>query len=85
MEDANIGWAAAIIIGCLAGWTAQYFMKSQTGIFLNTFLGILGAALTNFLLGIFGINFAGWIGYLIAGFLGACSLIWIGRWISRKI
>jgi uncharacterized membrane protein YeaQ/YmgE (transglycosylase-associated protein family) len=26
-----------------------------------------------------GINLAGWIGYLIAGFVGACLLIWIVR------
>ncbi|MGC2747584.1 MAG: GlsB/YeaQ/YmgE family stress response membrane protein, partial [Pseudolabrys sp.] len=27
----------------------------------------------------FGINLGGWIGYLIAGFVGACLLIWIVR------
>ncbi|MCZ2204083.1 GlsB/YeaQ/YmgE family stress response membrane protein [Bartonella sp. A05] len=79
MEDANIGWIAAIIIGGLAGWAAQYFMKSQTGIFLNIILGIIGSALASFLFGLLGVNFAGWIGYLIAGFIGACILIWTGR------
>lgn len=79
MEDANIGWIAAIIIGGLAGWIAQYLMKSQTGIFLNIILGIVGAALASFIFSFFGVNFAGWIGYLIAGLIGACILIWIGR------
>ncbi|WP_455478159.1 GlsB/YeaQ/YmgE family stress response membrane protein [Bartonella sp. B10] len=79
MEDINIGWLAAIIIGGLAGWAAQYFMKSKTGIFLNIVLGIIGAALASFLFGILGINFAGWFGYLISGFIGACLLVWIGR------
>ncbi|EJF81078.1 GlsB/YeaQ/YmgE family stress response membrane protein [Bartonella doshiae] len=79
MEDANIGWIAAIIIGGLAGWAAQYLMKSQTGVFLNIILGIIGATLASFLFGLLGVNFAGWLGYLVSGFIGACILIWIGR------
>ncbi|BBL53107.1 membrane protein [Bartonella quintana] len=79
MEDANIGWIAAIIIGGLAGWAAQYLMKSQTGVFLNIILGIIGAILASFLFGLLGVNFAGWLGYLISGFIGACILIWVGR------
>ncbi|WP_336288227.1 MULTISPECIES: GlsB/YeaQ/YmgE family stress response membrane protein [unclassified Bartonella] len=79
MEDANIGWIAAIIIGGLAGCAAQYLMKSQTGIFLNIVLGIIGAALASFLFGLLGVNFVGWIGYLISGFIGACILIFAGR------
>jgi hypothetical protein len=31
MEDAQIGWIAAIIIGGFAGWFASMFMKSDTG------------------------------------------------------
>ncbi|WP_019221446.1 GlsB/YeaQ/YmgE family stress response membrane protein [Bartonella senegalensis] len=79
MEDANIGWIAAIIIGGLAGFAAQYIMKSQTGVFLNILLGIIGAALASFLFSFFGVSFAGWVGYLISGFVGACILIWLGR------
>ncbi|UNE53705.1 GlsB/YeaQ/YmgE family stress response membrane protein [Bartonella machadoae] len=79
MEDANIGWIAAIIIGGLAGWAAQYFMKSQTGVFLNIILGIIGAALASFIFSLLGVSFSGWLGYLISGFIGACVLIWIGR------
>ncbi|MGF7157402.1 GlsB/YeaQ/YmgE family stress response membrane protein [Bartonella heixiaziensis] len=82
MEDVNIGWIAAIIIGGLAGWAAKYLMKSQTGIFLNIILGIIGAALASFLFGLLGVSFAGWFGYLVSGFIGACILIWIGRKIK---
>ncbi|WP_455465633.1 GlsB/YeaQ/YmgE family stress response membrane protein [Bartonella sp. B39] len=81
MENANIGWIAAIIIGGLAGWAAQYIMKSQTGLFLNIILGIIGAALASFAFGLLGVSFAGWLGYLISGFIGACILIWMGRTI----
>ncbi|EJF74920.1 GlsB/YeaQ/YmgE family stress response membrane protein [Bartonella birtlesii] len=79
MEDANIGWIAAIIIGGLAGWAAQYLMKKQTGLFLNIILGIIGATLASFLFSLFGVSFVGWFGYLVSGFIGACVLIWIGQ------
>lgn len=79
MEDAQVGWIAAIIIGGLAGWLASSVMKSDTGIFLNIILGIIGAAVASTLLGLFGIGFGGWIGYLIAGFIGAVILIWLAR------
>ncbi|MET3590234.1 putative membrane protein YeaQ/YmgE (transglycosylase-associated protein family) [Bartonella silvatica] len=79
MENANIGWIAAIIIGGLAGWAAQYLMKSQTGVFLNIILGIIGAILASFLFSLLGVNFTGWLGYLVSGFIGACILIWVGR------
>ncbi|ABM45440.1 hypothetical protein X471_00093 [Bartonella bacilliformis str. Heidi Mejia] len=79
MENVQIGWVTAIIIGGLAGWAAQYFMKSQTGVLLNIVLGIIGAALMSFFFSFLGINVVGWFSYLIFGFIGACILIWIGR------
>jgi uncharacterized membrane protein YeaQ/YmgE (transglycosylase-associated protein family) len=83
MEDAQIGWIAAIIIGGVAGWLAEQFMKSNMGVFMNIILGIIGAIVANFLLGLVGISLGGWIGYLIAGFIGACILIAIGRAFRR--
>jgi hypothetical protein len=29
MEDAGVGWIAAIIIGGIAGWLAEQFMKNR--------------------------------------------------------
>jgi uncharacterized membrane protein YeaQ/YmgE (transglycosylase-associated protein family) len=79
MSDAGVGWIAAIIIGGLAGWIASNFMKSDTGVFMNIVLGIIGAAVASFLLGLVGVSFGGWFGYLVAGFIGACILIWGAR------
>ena len=31
MDDAGVGWIAAIIIGGIAGWLAEQFMKSNMG------------------------------------------------------
>lgn len=83
MNDASIGWIAAIIIGGLAGWIASGLMKTDTGLFLNIVLGIIGAAIASFLFGILGVSFGGWIGYLIAGVVGACILIGAVRAIQR--
>ena len=84
MQDAEIGLIAAIIIGGLAGKLAEMFMKSGTSILTNIVLGIVGAALANFLLGFFGVALGGWLGYLIAGFVGACILIFAWRAIKGR-
>ena len=60
-----------IIIGGIAGWHSEQFMKSQRGLVMNIALGIIGAAVASWLLGFLGISLGGWIGYLIAGFIGA--------------
>lgn len=85
MEHLNgVGWIAAIIIGGLAGWFAEMFMKSNTGVFMNIILGIVGAIVLNAILAALNISLgAGWIAYLVAGFIGACILIAAGRMIRR--
>ena len=79
MEDAQIGWIAAIIIGGLAGWIGSSIMKTGTGIFMNIVLGIIGAAVASFIFSFIGVGFGGWLGYLVAGVLGACILIGLVR------
>jgi uncharacterized membrane protein YeaQ/YmgE (transglycosylase-associated protein family) len=83
MEEQYIGWIAAIVIGAIAGWLAEQFMKSQMGLLMNIVLGIVGAAIASWLFSLIGISLGGWIGYLIAGFIGACILIAIGRAFKR--
>ena len=85
MEGQAIGWIAAIIIGGIAGWLAEQFMKSQMGILMNILLGIVGAAVASWLFGLLGIGFGpGWLGYLIAGFIGAVILIFVVRAIRGR-
>jgi uncharacterized membrane protein YeaQ/YmgE (transglycosylase-associated protein family) len=38
MDDAQVGWIAAIIIGGVAGWLAEHFRKSEMGILMNIVL-----------------------------------------------
>ena len=80
MGDAGVGWIAAIIIGGIAGWLAERFMKSNMGLVMNIVLGIVGAAIASAIMSYLGIAVGGgWIGYLISGFIGAVLLIWIVR------
>jgi uncharacterized membrane protein YeaQ/YmgE (transglycosylase-associated protein family) len=60
------------------------FMQSGTGILTNIVLGLVGAAVANSLLGLFGITLGGWLGYLIAGVIGACVLIFEWRAIKGR-
>ena len=85
MDVNGVGWIGAIIIGGLAGWLAEMVMKSNTGIFMNIILGIVGAIVLNAILQALNIQSfgVGWVAYLITGFIGACLLIFVGRLVRR--
>ncbi|PWW03901.1 putative membrane protein YeaQ/YmgE (transglycosylase-associated protein family) [Hoeflea marina] len=84
MDLNGVGFLGAIIVGGVAGWLAERFMRSNMGLLMNIILGIVGAALLNFLLGVLGIyTGTGLLVYLIVGFVGACILIALARAIRR--
>jgi uncharacterized membrane protein YeaQ/YmgE (transglycosylase-associated protein family) len=84
MDVNGVGWIAAILIGGVAGWLAEMFMKSNMGLIMNIILGIVGALALNAILAVLGISLgAGWIAYLVAGFIGACLLIFVARAVRR--
>ncbi len=85
MENAGVGWIAAIIIGGFAGWLAEKFMNSNMGLIMNIVLGIVGAIVANWILGVLHVQLplGGWLGYLITGFVGACILIAVARMFRR--
>ena len=80
----GVGWLAAIIIGGIAGWLAGRFMNNSSGVVMNIILGIVGAIVASLVFGLLGISFGDWFGYLIAGVIGACILIAIGRAVSSR-
>lgn len=84
MDLNGVGLLGAIIVGGLAGWLAERFMRSNMGLLMNIILGIVGAAALNFLLGVLGIyTGTGLLVYLIVGFVGACLLIYLARVVKR--
>jgi uncharacterized membrane protein YeaQ/YmgE (transglycosylase-associated protein family) len=87
MENAGVGWIAALLIGAVAGWLAEKITRSNMGLITNVILGVIGAGIASWLFGLLGVRLQpGWLGYLIAGFVGACLLIlatrmfYPGRW-----
>lgn len=84
MDTNGVGWLGAIIIGALAGWLAEQFMRSHMGLMMNIILGIVGAIVLNGILALIGVDLGvGIFTYLIVGFIGACLLIAIGRMVRR--
>ena len=84
MEEHQIGWLGAIIIGAFAGWLAEKIMKSDHGLLTNIILGVVGAGIANTIFIWMDITVAGWLGYLIAGFIGACLLIAASRIFKKN-
>jgi uncharacterized membrane protein YeaQ/YmgE (transglycosylase-associated protein family) len=81
MDDAQMGWLGAIVIGGIAGWLAEIITRSNMGILVNIVLGGIGAGLASWLFAKRGIQIGGpvWINYLVSGFVGACVLIFATR------
>jgi len=72
-----MGFIFAIIIGGVAGVIADRIMSANNSLLLNVVLGVVGAALFNFVLGIvFGLWGGNILWQLIAGVIGASALIW---------
>jgi uncharacterized membrane protein YeaQ/YmgE (transglycosylase-associated protein family) len=71
----GFGWIMTIILGGLAGWIAEKAMKFDTGLIMNIVLGVVGAVVGNYLLGLAGIGLGGLLGQLIVAVAGACILI----------
>jgi uncharacterized membrane protein YeaQ/YmgE (transglycosylase-associated protein family) len=80
----GFGWIMTIILGALAGWIAEKVMKFDTGLVMNMVLGIAGALLGNFALGLLNIGLAGILGQLIVAVAGACVLIMVYRALQGR-
>ncbi|MGR3435867.1 MAG: GlsB/YeaQ/YmgE family stress response membrane protein [Shimia sp.] len=81
----GLGIILSIIVGGLAGWIASNIMNSDTGLFANIGLGILGAVVLNFILGLFGIYArSAFLPQLLVAIAGACLLIWGYRTIKSR-
>ena len=81
----GVGWIGTIIIGGIAGWIAEKFMKAEHGLIMNIIMGVLGALLLNFLLElIFGWEAVGWWMNFIIAIIGAALLIWGYRMVRGR-
>ena len=62
---------------------AGRIMKSEHSMLVNILIGVVGGAVAGALFGLIGINFGGFIGYIICGVAGSCLLITIVRLIKK--
>ena len=74
-----LGWIGAIVIGGVAGWLAEKFMKSNMGLLANIALGIVGGLVARFIASFIGVGITGLLPSLVAATAGACLLIFIAR------
>ena len=81
----GMGIIMSIILGGLAGWIAEKVMKADVGIFTNIFLGIVGALVLNFILGMGGIVTEPiWYVQLVVAIVGAMLLIYLYRMVKGR-
>ena len=81
-------WALIVwlVIGGAAGYLAGNVMgaKRPYGVLGDVVLGILGAALGGWLLGLLKLGSGGLIGSFVTAFIGAMILIWVVRKIKSS-
>ena len=73
-----------VVVGLIAGWAAGKIMRGGGyGPAMDIVLGIIGAVVGGWLMGILGIYAGGFIGTIIIAIIGAAFLIWISRMLKR--
>lgn len=83
-----MGIIAWIVLGGIAGWIATIIMgtNAQHGIAYNIVMGIIGALVGGFIVGLFGVDgISGFnITSLLVAVLGAALVIWATRKIGHR-
>jgi uncharacterized membrane protein YeaQ/YmgE (transglycosylase-associated protein family) len=73
-----------VLVGLIAGWAAGKIMKGGGyGVGMDIVLGIVGAVVGGWLVGILGFQAGGIISTIIVAIIGAVFLIWISRMIKK--
>jgi len=74
------GLIVFIIIGGVAGWLAALIMKGRgLGIGLNIVVGIIGAFIGGWILGLAGFHAVHIVGQVISATIGAVVLLYLAR------
>ena len=79
-------WIIVIIVGGIAGWLASMVMNrdASMGIFWNIVVGVIGALIGKFVLGL--LNIAGdanWLLWFVSALVGAIILLGIVNLVQR--
>lgn len=82
----GVGFFTAIIVGLLAGWIAEKVTRRNHGLIKNLIVGLIGAFIGPFLLGLFGLmpRGEGFLPSLVVSTVGAITFLFIvGLFRSR--
>jgi uncharacterized membrane protein YeaQ/YmgE (transglycosylase-associated protein family) len=73
-----------VVVGLIAGWAAGKIMKGGGyGAAMDIILGIVGAVIGGWLLGMLGIHAGGFLGTIVVAIIGAIFLIWLTRLLKK--
>ncbi len=73
-----------VLVGLIAGWAAGKIMKGGGyGVAMDIVLGIVGAVVGGWLVGVLGFEAGGFISTIIVAIIGAVFLIWITRLLKK--
>jgi uncharacterized membrane protein YeaQ/YmgE (transglycosylase-associated protein family) len=79
-----IGPVVWILVGLIAGWAAGKIMKgSGYGVIVDILLGMVGAIVGEWLMGLVGIYSGSLIGTTLIAIVGAIFVIWLSRVLKR--
>ena len=74
-----------IVVGLIAGWAAGKIMKGGGyGVAMDIVLGIVGAVVGGWLMGLIGIYSGSFLGTIIIAIIGAVFLIWLSRVLKKR-
>ena len=79
-----IAW---IIVGIIAGWIAEKIMGRNDSLLMNLIIGVVGALIGGWIVGLFGWGGAtsgGWIWSILVAVIGAVVLLWIVNMIRGR-
>ncbi|MDQ4075600.1 MAG: GlsB/YeaQ/YmgE family stress response membrane protein [Chloroflexota bacterium] len=85
-----MGLISWLIVGAIAGWLASIVMgtNERQGCIVDIIVGIVGALIGGFLLGLFGVGPGGITGFnigsLITAFIGAVVLLFLWRQFATR-
>jgi uncharacterized membrane protein YeaQ/YmgE (transglycosylase-associated protein family) len=73
-----------VVVGLIAGWAAGKIMKGGGyGAAMDIVLGIVGAVVGGWLMGMLGIQAGGFVGTIVVAIIGAVFLIWLTRLLKK--
>ena len=73
----------SLAIGAVAGAIAGFLMGSKGGLIRNIVIGIIGGFVGTFVFGLIGIHWDGILGAIGTSAIGACILIFVGKFLFK--